>query len=94
MELDPWTGQPSAEHYPSGTFCGRCHYDLRGSTTAGRCPECGADFDPQNPASFLDRLPTPTHWSSWLMWGFLVCVVAVVVAGVIQFMAAAQQGGH
>jgi uncharacterized RDD family membrane protein YckC len=28
------------------TKCERCGYDLRGSLTMGRCPECGSTFDP------------------------------------------------
>jgi hypothetical protein len=28
-------------------LCVDCGYDLRGSTGEGRCPECGAPFDPR-----------------------------------------------
>ncbi len=33
-----WKARPSAGH------CQHCGYDLRGSTTAGVCPECGRPF--------------------------------------------------
>lgn len=29
----------------SGFLCRTCRYDLRGSIAAGRCPECGLEFD-------------------------------------------------
>jgi len=32
--------------------CRKCHYRLAG-LTHGRCPECGREFDPDDPSSFL-----------------------------------------
>lgn len=37
-------------------YCRCCHYDLRGQDVA-RCSECGRDFDPTDPATFLEELP-------------------------------------
>ena len=37
-------------------LCLRCQFDLNGSQTAGRCPECGRAFDPADRLSYaIDR---------------------------------------
>ena len=49
--------------------CIGCDFDLS-ETRSGRCPECGRDFDPANPATFAGehntrfarRLATPPGW--------------------------------
>ncbi len=33
-------------------YCLACHYDLGGSVEAGRCPECGREFDGGEPSSY------------------------------------------
>jgi hypothetical protein len=33
--------------------CRKCHYTLDG-ISEGRCPECGTNFDPEDPDSYLD----------------------------------------
>lgn len=43
-------------------YCRKCAYDLRGSVTARRCPECGQAFAPENPRSFTPRPPHGPWW--------------------------------
>src|SRR5690349_11519396 len=40
---------PSDERY-----CLKCGYSLRGLTD-NHCPECGTEFDPENPSTFATR---------------------------------------
>lgn len=91
--IDPWTGQRRAGP-ATGLYCRTCRYDLRSSVAAGRCPECGTDFHPRDPTSYLERLPEPTHWSTYAMWAAVVGIVALAAATAIQVMAAASSGGH
>lgn len=39
-------------------YCRGCFYDLRGQDTP-RCPECGREYDPDDPCSFLEK---PNRW--------------------------------
>ncbi|MFT3789081.1 MAG: hypothetical protein QM770_23385 [Tepidisphaeraceae bacterium] len=39
---------------PGLMFCKTCRYDLRGLPTKSRCPECGAEFDKSDEATFYD----------------------------------------
>ena len=65
-------------------YCRRCHYDLRGVNDT--CPECGTEFHPADPASYLAGPPAPTHWTTWVMRGVLLLVAGSVVRWVILFM--------
>lgn len=49
--------------------CLTCGYVLLG-LPEGRCPECGRDFDPNNPATYSTR-PLFVRWKYWLP-GFLL----------------------
>ncbi len=40
-----------------GMYCRQCQYDLRGQIEF-RCPECGRDYDPEDPSTFEDALPS------------------------------------
>ena len=44
-------------------FCKSCHYELK-ELAEPRCPECGVDFDPANPYTFL--LAVEPTWMPWL----------------------------
>ncbi len=46
---------------PPGIFCNSCDYDLKALPT-GRCPECGRDFDPLQPATFAT---SPSRGATW-----------------------------
>ena len=46
-------------------FCRGCAYDLRGQQTP-RCPECGTEFDFDDPATFFTQTPTrPRRLLRW-----------------------------
>lgn len=53
--------------------CNGCGYVLIG-LPAGRCPECGRDFDPDNAATFTTRPPF-IRWKYWLP-GFLLATIS------------------
>ncbi|HEY8665717.1 MAG TPA: hypothetical protein VIL86_03585 [Tepidisphaeraceae bacterium] len=48
------------DYRPRGK-CANCGYLLRGLTSS-RCPECGQDFDPYNPATMKGILPRTHTW--------------------------------
>ena len=50
-------GQPLSSNAVGPTmFCRHCHYALDG-LSAGSCPKCGEDFDPQRPSTFSRTAP-------------------------------------
>jgi hypothetical protein len=75
-------------------YCRKCLYNLQGLADAGQCPECGAYFDRRLPRTFLDELPKPKSRLGIFFAMVWVVLIAVGVAYVIQFMAAAQASGH
>src|SRR5437870_4326577 len=58
-----------AMHMTEPARCLHCGYVLWG-LPAGRCPECGADFDPDDPATYSSK-PLFVRWKFWLP-GFLL----------------------
>lgn len=44
----------SLRNLPDAARCRRCQYPLRGLTEP-RCPECGREFDPENPKTYHVR---------------------------------------
>jgi hypothetical protein len=44
-------------------FCRQCNYVLDG-LPENRCPECGREFDPAQPATFLPKPELPVPWES------------------------------
>ena len=73
-------------------FCRRCHYDLS-RTEAGRCPEGGTPFSPEDAATYFAELP---RLSPWAMAGRVVMLlfVTAVLAFAVMFHYAASQSGH
>jgi hypothetical protein len=47
-------------------FCQHCQYNLHGLTRY-RCPECGREFDPDDPATFDPKPTSCAHWPLWLV---------------------------
>jgi len=41
---------------PIRMYCRNCYYDLRGQENL-RCPECGTEFDPDDPKSYCPAMP-------------------------------------
>jgi hypothetical protein len=70
----------------AGIYCRGCWYDLRG-IESGKCPECGRDFDPEQPCSFLyfpgTRMPDEM-WSVLYVQSvaILLFLVGVVISKV------------
>lgn len=68
----------------SGVRCLSCKYDLSNLTTGGehRCPECGREFDPNDPRSFethdsrrRDALRRASIWAGSV---YLISAIIVV----------------
>lgn len=64
-----------------GLYCRRCGYDLRSRHESLRCPECGREFDPSNPRTFLHR--PPRAYTRWLkrLGVVLLSVLLILSAG-------------
>lgn len=68
----------------AGIYCRGCWYDLRGIESR-QCPECGLDFDPAQPGSFVyypgTRLPDEI-WSVLYIQGtaILLLIVGIVLS--------------
>ena len=58
--------------------CLTCNYDLR-KLSEHRCPECGREFEPSDPASFMDgeacSFDTFIFWAkiAWIAFVLVVC---------------------
>jgi hypothetical protein len=50
--------------------CKSCDYSLA-KLTEPRCPECGREFDPNDPSTFVSPLPARQLLGSGVMGGFL-----------------------
>ncbi|MBI1189345.1 MAG: hypothetical protein GC200_01505 [Tepidisphaera sp.] len=46
---------------PPTACCRKCYYPLTGAAP-GRCPECGREFDPSDPKSYLAKPPSKWKW--------------------------------
>lgn len=59
--------------------CLSCKYDLSNLSSGGghRCPECGRAFDPNDPATFGPREPSP-----WLVF-FVAFATFLAIFGLI-----------
>jgi len=62
--------------------CLSCQYDLRNLSTGGehRCPECGREFDPNDPKTFFDPSRRKKRW-----WLPVLIIGALAYAGVLTF---------
>lgn len=60
---------------PASACCRKCYYSLAGAT-AGRCPECGREFDPANAKPYLQR--APSRWR-WVRRGVLALAMVAVL---------------
>jgi hypothetical protein len=70
--------------------CRKCHYDLRGLAEL-RCPECGTEFDPSRPETFLEKLPRqagPVERAAGVVF------VAIILGSLIAVHLTAQMSGH
>lgn len=64
---------------PSARFCRQCGYDLRSQHGSFRCPECGREFNPSKPRTFLRRPPRALHF--WLKrLSFVLLTVLLLLA--------------
>src|SRR5690348_10536826 len=63
--------------------CLDCGYVLLG-LPAGRCPECGRPFDPDNPATYSTK-PLFVRWKFWLP-GFALAAIGGAVLYVVLVM--------
>ena len=71
-----------------------CHCDLRSSTDAARCPECGRDFHPLDPPSFLAERPTPRQRGDRLRRVTWIAMAAAGAAYAVRLLIALTGGGH
>lgn len=70
---------------PDAARCRRCDYPLRGLTEP-RCPECGRDFDPENPKTYhvrSRRQLTPRFGSRGHALDRTAYLAAFVLAGIV-----------
>ena len=62
-------------------LCRKCHYPLDGLAD-NRCPECGREFDPCEPKSFLPA--SPPYVPAWkivlIVVGYYLLPAAVLIA--------------
>jgi predicted RNA-binding Zn-ribbon protein involved in translation (DUF1610 family) len=61
-------------------FCLGCGYRLHGLPEA-RCPECGRDFNPDDPSS-VDASPRRAYRRKWMRRGVLAVTIAAILFGV------------
>ena len=61
--------------------CLDCQYDLS-KLSEHRCPECGREFDPNDPDSFDNGEPLLYDWSAFLA----LLVTAVLIGGTALFL--------
>lgn len=54
-------GEQASTLVSATACCRKCYYALAG-VAARRCPECGREFDPADPKSFLARPPSKWRW--------------------------------
>ena len=66
-------------------YCKRCQYDLRGTLEA-RCSECGADFDPADPSTFLETRSQALLRRTLVFLACLGPFVLVVITICIEFI--------
>lgn len=61
------------QHMPPSPnrFCLKCHYNLRGIQSV-RCPECGQEFDPNDPQTYQTKLATPRKWLGWIFHFWMI----------------------
>jgi len=63
-------------------YCKRCHYWLHGNAT-GRCPECGREFDPHRPRTYLRSLgPSGPFMALTLFAGVTLFLVGIVLGAI------------
>lgn len=63
-------------------FCQLCHYPLHGLQSAGKCPECGRNYDVNNHATFTyDSQPLPAWKSQLSRRRRIVIIIALVAIG-------------
>jgi hypothetical protein len=62
--------------------CPSCKYDLR-NLSENRCPECGREFDPNDPLSlgFRDPESASRFWTVSLILVIVLVVAIIVVQG-------------
>lgn len=85
MEAGAQVSPPAIQSQASGRYCLECSYLLLG-LAGNRCPECGREFDPFDPSTYLDHPPErmEAHFANWigglerLSWWVIVPVVGAL----------------
>jgi hypothetical protein len=61
-------------------FCRKCHYDLRGLGRGTRCPECGTEYHPDDPTTFLSSWRPPPAGERMGRYVWIIAFVAIAAA--------------
>jgi Kef-type K+ transport system membrane component KefB len=61
-------------------FCRQCLYVLDG-LPANRCPECGREFDPSHPETYLLQPKIPVPWECNVAMGCAIALILILLAG-------------
>ncbi|MBN2560433.1 MAG: hypothetical protein JXQ75_05830 [Phycisphaerae bacterium] len=72
-----------SEELPEDAVCIKCGYSLRG-LAEHRCPECGSEFDPLDPSTFVRR--RDVWWRGWAHPPGNLTVIGTLVLGSIAFL--------
>jgi predicted amidophosphoribosyltransferase len=63
--------------------CLSCHYDLK-NRPENRCPECGREFDPNDPRTFLMTLAPTKRWTRALAIVLTTVVLLLFIAALLK----------